>query len=208
MKDSQIHPSFINFQLNHFALCLCVPGKTVEAGEGSMVQGKREEAWACRYQHYWSQKFDTWQERHNDILHPQISRLCSCFLAIWPRPGRLKEDLITDLEAGHGSPKSGCLFIMSTSLQRCFFLVVNYAKRLNFTCFVNPKSGICLPPVAFFAFPQSCALGGQGLPQVVTDLTHLESVLCCCGKSKLTNPKPIQTFALDFGCWIFEFRAV
>ena len=52
MKDSQIHPSFINFQLNHFALCLCVPGKTVEAGEGSMAQGEREEAWACRYQHY------------------------------------------------------------------------------------------------------------------------------------------------------------
>ena len=64
---------------------------------------------------------------------------------------------------------------------------------------------IYLPPVAFFAFPQSCVLGGQGLPQVVTDFTHLESVLCCCGKSKLTNPKPIQIFGLDFGCWSFDF---
>ena len=31
MKDSQIHPIFINFQLNHFALGLCVPGKNSAA---------------------------------------------------------------------------------------------------------------------------------------------------------------------------------
>lgn len=89
---------------------------------------------------------------------------------------------------------------------------------LNFTC--QPKiRNFLFASRRLLCISSVLRARGQGFPHVVTDLSHLQSVLCCCGKSKLTWILGVGflnfgkfssnsfwgVWILDFEYWILEF---